>query len=179
LGGAKCLILGEKHYFLWDTASQSTKWLDILKCLGTWPPAPPWLRLCTRVSYNPHNNVSHLAAGLFYSIRVKVWVFYELKLASSKCKSCWPVPTCSVDHKIIIFAGKVFILSIFTSLSSAVWFTIAADNKKASNLQVHSNDVFRHHWKRVVAKQFFQIDEGERCIWLQPRTNDSYGVGTN
>ena len=24
---AKCFILGEKHYFVWDTASQSTKWL--------------------------------------------------------------------------------------------------------------------------------------------------------
>jgi len=24
-GGSKCLILGEQHYFVWDTASQSTK----------------------------------------------------------------------------------------------------------------------------------------------------------
>jgi len=24
-GGAKCLILGEQQYFVWDTASQSTK----------------------------------------------------------------------------------------------------------------------------------------------------------
>jgi len=24
-GGAKCLILGEKHYFVWKNASQSTK----------------------------------------------------------------------------------------------------------------------------------------------------------
>jgi len=24
-GTSKCLVLGEKHYFVWDTASQSTK----------------------------------------------------------------------------------------------------------------------------------------------------------
>ena len=33
-GGAKCLILGEQQYFVWDTASQSTKWLNTLKIVG-------------------------------------------------------------------------------------------------------------------------------------------------
>ena len=32
--GTKCLILGEKRYFVWDTASESTKWLYI----PTFPP---------------------------------------------------------------------------------------------------------------------------------------------
>jgi len=34
MGGAKCLIIGEKHYFVWDTASQSTKWLYVPKSWG-------------------------------------------------------------------------------------------------------------------------------------------------
>ena len=32
--GDKMLTLGKQHYFVWDTASQSTKWLDMLKILG-------------------------------------------------------------------------------------------------------------------------------------------------
>ena len=38
----KCLILREQQYFVWDTASQSTKWLDMLKI---WGDMAPWLRL--------------------------------------------------------------------------------------------------------------------------------------
>jgi len=39
LAGAKILTSGEKRYFVWDTTSQSTKWLDMLKILGRpWPP---------------------------------------------------------------------------------------------------------------------------------------------
>jgi len=41
-GGPKCLILGEQQYFVWDTTTQSTKWLDILNIL--WGHCP-WLRL--------------------------------------------------------------------------------------------------------------------------------------
>ena len=46
-GGAKCLILGEKRYFVWDTASKSTKWLfgghmAPLSPLAT-PVPTPWL----------------------------------------------------------------------------------------------------------------------------------------
>ena len=42
LGRAHYLILGEWLPFIWNTASQSTKWL-----FGrTWPPEPPWLRQC-------------------------------------------------------------------------------------------------------------------------------------
>ena len=37
-GGTKCLILGEQQYFFWDTASQSAKWLLILKIWGASPP---------------------------------------------------------------------------------------------------------------------------------------------
>jgi len=46
-GGAKCLILGEEHYFVWKNASQSTKWLYFPKIWGgAWPLSlPPWLRL--------------------------------------------------------------------------------------------------------------------------------------
>jgi len=43
-GGPKCLILGEKHYFVWDTASKTTKWLYVPKIFGVWPPWSPWLR---------------------------------------------------------------------------------------------------------------------------------------
>jgi len=32
--GTKCLILGDQQYFVWDTTSQSTKWIDILKIWG-------------------------------------------------------------------------------------------------------------------------------------------------
>jgi len=35
------LILGKQQYFVWDTASQSTKWRDILKIGGAWPLATP------------------------------------------------------------------------------------------------------------------------------------------
>ena len=38
---AKHLILGEQHYFVWDAASQSTKWLDMAKIGGAWPLATP------------------------------------------------------------------------------------------------------------------------------------------
>ena len=41
--GEECLTLGEHLYFLWDTASQSKKWLDMLK---NWGGKAPWLRLC-------------------------------------------------------------------------------------------------------------------------------------
>jgi len=44
-GRLKCRILGEQQYFVWDTAFQSAKWLDILKIVGTWTLGPPWLRL--------------------------------------------------------------------------------------------------------------------------------------
>jgi len=40
-GGPKCLILGEQQYFIWDTASQSTKLLTILKIgkgMAPWAP---------------------------------------------------------------------------------------------------------------------------------------------
>ena len=38
LGRPKRLILGEQQYFVWDAASQSTKWLDMLKIWGgPWP----------------------------------------------------------------------------------------------------------------------------------------------
>jgi len=47
-GGPKCLILGEQQYFVWDTASQSTKLLYVLNIWGVWPPRSPWLRLWTR-----------------------------------------------------------------------------------------------------------------------------------
>jgi len=39
--GAKCLILGEQQYFVWDAASQDTKWLAVLNILvehGLLPP---------------------------------------------------------------------------------------------------------------------------------------------
>jgi len=35
------LILGEQQYFVWDTAAQSTKFLDILKIWGAKGPCPP------------------------------------------------------------------------------------------------------------------------------------------
>jgi len=35
------LTLGEQQYFVWDTASQSTKLLDVLKVWGAWPPGLP------------------------------------------------------------------------------------------------------------------------------------------
>ena len=38
-GGTKCLVLGEQQYFLWDTASQSAKWLLVQKFRGAWPPS--------------------------------------------------------------------------------------------------------------------------------------------
>ena len=40
-GGPKCLTLGEQQYFCLDAASQSTKWLDMLKIWGLWSPGPP------------------------------------------------------------------------------------------------------------------------------------------
>jgi len=43
--GSKCLISGEQQYFVWDTASRSTKWLDMLNILEGTDPWPPWLRL--------------------------------------------------------------------------------------------------------------------------------------
>jgi len=40
-GRANCLILVEKHYFVWKNASQSTKRLYVLKILGAWHLCPP------------------------------------------------------------------------------------------------------------------------------------------
>jgi len=48
-GGTKCSILGEQHYFVWDTASQRTKWLCSKNFGGSWPLGPPWLRLWAAV----------------------------------------------------------------------------------------------------------------------------------
>jgi len=42
--GVRCLILGEQQYFVWNAASQSTKWLDS-KTLGEWPLATPMVTL--------------------------------------------------------------------------------------------------------------------------------------
>jgi len=42
LGGAKIQILGQQQYFVLETASQSTKWPDMLKNFGrAWPPCAP------------------------------------------------------------------------------------------------------------------------------------------
>ena len=49
IGGAKCLIFGEKHYFIWKNASQSTQWLYLPKTWGSMAPLPPCLRLCVIV----------------------------------------------------------------------------------------------------------------------------------
>jgi len=50
----KCLILVEQQYFVWDTASQNTKWTDMLKVWGGMPPwASIWLRLCFCVGACP------------------------------------------------------------------------------------------------------------------------------
>jgi len=38
---AKWLILGEKHYFVWENASQSTKWLHVLNVWGHGPFGSP------------------------------------------------------------------------------------------------------------------------------------------
>jgi len=38
----------QQQYFVWDTASQSTNWLDIPKIGG----GPPWLRLWTKHGIN-------------------------------------------------------------------------------------------------------------------------------
>ena len=51
IGGPKCLILGEQHYFVSKNASQSTKWLYFLKIWGgRWPLCPslatPMLWIC-------------------------------------------------------------------------------------------------------------------------------------
>ena len=46
-GGAKCVILGEWHYFVWKNASQST-WLYFPKIWGGHGSfGPPWLCLCS------------------------------------------------------------------------------------------------------------------------------------
>jgi len=39
--GQKCLIVGEQQYLVWDTACQSTKWLDMLKFFRAWLRGPP------------------------------------------------------------------------------------------------------------------------------------------
>ena len=39
--GSKSFDLGEKQYFVWDSASKSTKWIDMLNFLGSWPPGMP------------------------------------------------------------------------------------------------------------------------------------------
>ena len=44
-GGPKCLILDEQQYFVWDTASQSTKWLHMLTIWEAWALGPPSLHL--------------------------------------------------------------------------------------------------------------------------------------
>ena len=36
-GGPKCLVLDEQQYFVWDTAYQITKWVDMLNIWGAWP----------------------------------------------------------------------------------------------------------------------------------------------
>jgi len=46
----KCLVLGEQQYFVCDTASQSTKCLDILKILGV---QAPWAPLATPMLSTP------------------------------------------------------------------------------------------------------------------------------
>ena len=47
LGGAKMFDYRRITLFDWAIASQSTKWLYVLKIfLGEWPSRPPWLRLC-------------------------------------------------------------------------------------------------------------------------------------
>jgi len=41
LVGPKFMILGEQQCFVWDAASQSTKWLDMLniwRAMGRWVP---------------------------------------------------------------------------------------------------------------------------------------------
>jgi len=47
LAGANLLTSSEQQYFVWDTASQSTKWQDMPKVWGAWPSWLPWLRLCS------------------------------------------------------------------------------------------------------------------------------------
>jgi len=47
--GEECFIVEEQQYFLWNVASQSTKWLDVLKTWGR--PWPLGLRLCCRVPF--------------------------------------------------------------------------------------------------------------------------------
>ena len=34
-------LLSEQQYFVWDSASQSTKWQDMLEIWWEWPPWPP------------------------------------------------------------------------------------------------------------------------------------------
>jgi len=65
------LILGEQQYFLWDTASQSTKWLLIQKIWGHDPLDPlatpmQWLQITVRhvVSYCVKRSTSESVAVL-------------------------------------------------------------------------------------------------------------------
>jgi len=44
-GGPNTLTLSEQQYFVWDTASQSTKPQDMLDIWGPWAPWPHWLRV--------------------------------------------------------------------------------------------------------------------------------------
>jgi len=54
--GSKYLILGEQEYFVWDTASLSTKWLDILKIWRVYGPltslaTPMYVGFIQRICY--------------------------------------------------------------------------------------------------------------------------------
>jgi len=64
--GAKCLILGEQQYFVGDTASQSTKLLNMLNILGG--VLAHWLRLCPYIgtSYIVSNRKQKSCKQSFY-----------------------------------------------------------------------------------------------------------------
>jgi len=60
----KCLILGEPQYFVWDTVTESIKWLDIRKIGGNMAPwgyayGPTFVRQHVIFAWNKISRVCH------------------------------------------------------------------------------------------------------------------------
>jgi len=81
-GRPKYLILCEQQYFLWNTASQSAKWLLTLTTWGAWPPKTRCFILCEKKHEWICSSASTLPQSCFHTFKKSVI------LGDCKCDHC-------------------------------------------------------------------------------------------
>ena len=132
-GWPQCFILSEQHYFVWDTASQSTKWLYMLKILGGHGPLSP---LSTPLWPMAPQNRNNALASAF-------------SLPGSFCTRCVYMPS-SARHAWIL-AILIFPRQLLSNMNANHRWSVIRVNGLLYRKWLHFLTAGLSFWLRVAA----------------------------